>query len=350
MTPVNRVIAVALAGLVMHVPAARAQNAGAEALFREGRDMIKHGNLAGGCDKLEASEKLESSVGTLLNLGDCREKLGRQASAWAAFRKAEALAKRNGNDAKREREARRRALALEDDLASVTVQVGPKAKSGGLVIKRDGELVDPDRVRTTVGMVQTTSPSVLILASIDATRRQMALAGEDLLERTIALASDARRRLQALPGIAVLDAERLGGAELDVTKLVVDVDGLGITGYAVEDALRHRFGIGPEMSDLVGLVEVEHGQGTIDLLIGGDCHNGRVVWPGRQLPKAWQDYFNFRDAGLAKTFDQHKVARRHPLEQAFEGWFGILRVFVHEHPSLVANQTDFLSACLPYPI
>lgn len=150
MTPVNRAITVALAGLVMHLPAAHAQNAGAEALFREGRDMIKHGNLAGGCDKLEASEKLESSVGTLLNLGDCREKLGKPASAWAAFRKAEALAKRSGNDAKREREARRRAVALEGDLASVTVQVGPKSKSSGLVIKRDGELVDPDLYGTAI--------------------------------------------------------------------------------------------------------------------------------------------------------------------------------------------------------
>jgi len=144
MTPVNRVVVAAFAGLILSVPAAYAQNAGAEALFREGRDLIKQGNLKGGCDKLEASEKLESSVGTLLNLGDCREKLGKPASAWAAFRKAEALAKRSGNDKKRQQEAHRRALALEDDLANITVQVGAKSKSEGLVIKRDGELVDPE--------------------------------------------------------------------------------------------------------------------------------------------------------------------------------------------------------------
>jgi lysine decarboxylase len=115
-------------------------------------------------------------------------------------------------------------------------------------------LVDLDRVRTTVDMAQTTSPSVLILASIDATRRQMATAGEALFERTIALASEARRRLQRLPGIGVLDAERLGVPAFDLTKLVIDVDGLGITGYEAEDILRNRFGIGPEMSDHVGLV------------------------------------------------------------------------------------------------
>jgi hypothetical protein len=150
MTPVNRVIVVALAGLIAQAPAALAQNAGAEALFREGRTLIKQGKLEAGCDKLEASEKLESSVGTLLNLGDCREKLGKLAGAWAAFRKAESIAKREGNDKKRQQEAKRRALKLEPDLANITVQVGAKSKSEGLVVKRDGELVDADLYGTAI--------------------------------------------------------------------------------------------------------------------------------------------------------------------------------------------------------
>ena len=82
----------------------------------------------------------------------------------------------------------------------------------------------------------------------------MALHGEAMLEQTIRLAEDARRRLQALPGIDVLDADRLGVDGFDLTKLVIDVDGLGISGYEVEHALRNRFGVGPEMSDLVGVV------------------------------------------------------------------------------------------------
>ena len=142
MTLANRTLIVAFAALVLGAPVAHAQSAAAEALFREGRTLIKQGNLKAGCDKLEASEKIESSVGTLLNLGDCRERQGRFASAWAAFRKAEAMARREGNDIKREREARRRAVALEGDLASITVQVGAKSRTDGLVIKRDGEVVD----------------------------------------------------------------------------------------------------------------------------------------------------------------------------------------------------------------
>ncbi|MFT4036866.1 MAG: aminotransferase class V-fold PLP-dependent enzyme [Thermomicrobiales bacterium] len=122
------------------------------------------------------------------------------------------------------------------------------------ILNAQGPLIDYGRLATTVGMVNTTSPSVLILASIDATRRQMALHGEAMLETTIALAQDARARLQRIPGVGVLDREQLGVEHFDLTKLVVDVDGLGITGYEAEDILRNRFGVGPEMSDLIGLV------------------------------------------------------------------------------------------------
>jgi arginine/lysine/ornithine decarboxylase len=132
-------------------------------------------------------------------------------------------------------------------------------------------------------MMQTTSPSVLVLASIDAARRQMALRGETLLEQTIALAEHARRRLQVLPGIDVLDADRLGVVAFDLTKLVIDVDGLGITGYQAEHALRNRFGVGPEMSDLVGivcLVTIGDTEESIDRLVAAFTTLSREQYQG----------------------------------------------------------------------
>ncbi len=128
--------------------AAHAQSAEAEVLFREGRKLIKAGKLADGCDKIAASERLESSVGALLNLGDCREKLGELASAWAAFRKAEARAKHAGNDEKRRAEARRRAALIEPKLVYLVVQVERPAE--GLVVRRDGAPVDAELWNTAV--------------------------------------------------------------------------------------------------------------------------------------------------------------------------------------------------------
>jgi hypothetical protein len=143
MTPVDRVcIAAVIAMTSALVPpsTAHAQSPEAEVLFRDGRNLIKRGKIAAGCDKLAASERLESSVGTLLNVGDCRERLGKLASAWAAFRKAEAMAKRNGGDEKRQAEAARRASELEPRLSSLVIEVPTRVD--GLVVRRDGEVVD----------------------------------------------------------------------------------------------------------------------------------------------------------------------------------------------------------------
>lgn len=134
-------LALGVAAPLISPPPAYAQSAEAEVLFRDGRDLIKRGKLAAGCDKLDASARLESSVGTLLNLGDCRDRLGKPASAWAAFRKAEAMAKRSGGDDKRQAEAAKRAAALEPRLANLVIEVVPKID--GLVVRRDGEVVDP---------------------------------------------------------------------------------------------------------------------------------------------------------------------------------------------------------------
>jgi hypothetical protein len=148
MTPAERVLAIATAILITHASSARAQSAEAEVLFRDGRTLIKQGKLAQGCAKIEASERLESSIGTLLNLGDCRERLGKLASAWAAFRKAEGIAKNAGTDDKREDEAKRRAVALEPLIPQLTLELA--APVPGLMIRRNGDLIDPALISTAI--------------------------------------------------------------------------------------------------------------------------------------------------------------------------------------------------------
>jgi len=146
---VRAVAVLAACGLALGSAApARAQSAEAEVLFRDGRKLIQAGKLAEGCDKIEASERLESSVGALLNLGDCRERLGELASAWAAFRKAESVARSAGNDEKRRAEARRRAALVEPKLLYLVLEV--ERPVAGLVVRRDAESIDPQLWSTPV--------------------------------------------------------------------------------------------------------------------------------------------------------------------------------------------------------
>lgn len=125
-----------------------AQSPAAESLFRDGRTLLAQGKLQEACDKFAASETIEPSVGTLLNLGDCRERLGRLATAWAAFRKAEALARASGKDDRREAEARRRAGLLEPRLPTLTIQSAHQPAP--IVIERNGEKIEPGVLGTAV--------------------------------------------------------------------------------------------------------------------------------------------------------------------------------------------------------
>jgi arginine/lysine/ornithine decarboxylase len=133
-----------------------------------------------------------------------------------------------------------------------------------------GPYVDKARMKTSVAMVNTTSPSVIILGSIDGARRQMALHGAELLGVAISLADQLRARLAEIPGVSVLTREALGVPQYDLTKLVIDVHELGLTGYEVEEMMRQRFHIQPEMSDLMSvvcLISVADDQQSIDRLV-----------------------------------------------------------------------------------
>ncbi len=118
---------------------ARADQATAEALFKEGRRLFKEGKLDEACPKLAESQRLDPSSGTLLNLAACHEEQGKLASAWAEFLAASRLA-RSRNEGVRAQEATRRASVLEPKLSTLTVRA--RADVPGLAVKRNGELVE----------------------------------------------------------------------------------------------------------------------------------------------------------------------------------------------------------------
>src|SRR5262249_54770458 len=127
------------AALLLTSPAAASGSedvAAAEATFNEGKKLAAAGRYAEACPKFAESQRLDPGAGTLLNYGDCLEKLGKVASAWGAFREAVMLASRVG-DEKRRVEATRRADLLEPRLSRLTIVVPPAGRVKGLEVHRD---------------------------------------------------------------------------------------------------------------------------------------------------------------------------------------------------------------------
>lgn len=121
--------------------------AAAEAAFDQGRQLAKAGEYAQACAKFEESQRLVAGSGTLLNLGDCYEQLGRSASAWATFRSAAAAAATKGH-AEREAEARARAEALKPRLSKLRLVVTTRVE--GLEVKRSHVAVGPSLWNTPI--------------------------------------------------------------------------------------------------------------------------------------------------------------------------------------------------------
>jgi arginine decarboxylase len=149
-------------------------------------------------------------------------------------------------------------LGADAMLASTHKIVGSLTQSAMLMVARTGR-IDMGAVARAVRLVRSTSPSALLMASLDAARRQLAVHGEALLDRTIKAAEAARAAIDLVPGCAVVGeglVGRPGVVGWDPLRIVIDVRGTGCTGYEVAAALRASFDIYVELATHATLVLV----------------------------------------------------------------------------------------------
>lgn len=118
------------------------EQAAAQALFDEGMRLFSEEKYADSCAKFEASLALVDGMGTRGKLAECYEKVGRTASAWAAYREVAVLAKRAGQT-EREQVAAARAARLQATLSYLTIVVAADAQLPGLEIRQNGVALNP---------------------------------------------------------------------------------------------------------------------------------------------------------------------------------------------------------------
>jgi len=149
------------------------------------------------------------------------------------------------------------AMEAGADMAATSVHKlgGSMTQSSVLNVKKG--LINPQRVQTILSMLTTTSTSYLLLASLDTSRRQLALYGEKIAEQAIELANQAREAINQIPGLYCFGEEILGDEatyDYDPTKVTIHVRHLGITGYDTENWLREHFNLEIEMSDMYNIL------------------------------------------------------------------------------------------------
>ncbi|HLI60961.1 MAG TPA: aminotransferase class I/II-fold pyridoxal phosphate-dependent enzyme [Solirubrobacteraceae bacterium] len=106
------------------------------------------------------------------------------------------------------------------------------------------DLLDTGAIARALRLLRSTSPSSLLLLSLDGARRQLALHGEQLVHETLEALDVARAKLASIPGIALVGeglVGRAGVAAYDPMRIVIDVRGTGRTGFEIADELRRAY-------------------------------------------------------------------------------------------------------------
>jgi len=143
------------------------------------------------------------------------------------------------------------------------------------ILHLNSDRVDVDRLKYSLSLFQSTSPSYILMSSIDMAREYMEKEGKKRLEEIIQLSLYARREIGKIEEMKCLGEDivgRYGIVDFDVTKLTISVKNLGIEGPEAEDFLRRECNIQVEMSDvynILAMVTVGDDEKRVKMLLEG---------------------------------------------------------------------------------
>jgi arginine decarboxylase len=202
------------------------------------------------------------------------------------------------------------------DVAATSVhKLGGSLTQSSLLNVREG-LVNPKRIFSLLSLMMTTSPSYLLMSSLDCARKNLALNGKTMLEGAIDLANRTRNEINTISGVYCFGTEILGSSSrfaIDPCKLCINVRDVGVTGIEVERLFRERYGIEVELSSLYNIlciVSIGTTEEATDKLVMAlrELSNERFVSSKTKrsstkmlLPSPPQTKMSMRDAFFAET-------------------------------------------------
>ncbi len=127
---------------------------------------------------------------------------------------------------------------------------GSMSQSSMLHIAKNSK-INPDTVEKALKLLHTTSPSLILLGSLDASRAVLqSQSGQKLIDRAVKNAKYLRKRLDNIPNLHQLKPSF--GYMTDVTKVFIKIDGL--SGKRLESILEIDFGIEVESASDIGVL------------------------------------------------------------------------------------------------
>ncbi|SET23769.1 arginine decarboxylase [Natronincola peptidivorans] len=120
-----------------------------------------------------------------------------------------------------------------------------------------GNRIDREKLKFMLRLHQTTSPSYILMASLDLATTIYRDHGKLLMEELLHNIEAFKEKMKNIPKVTVLGSERIGShfiKSMDTTRLWMSMYQNKINGYQLENRLRKEFGIQMELSNLYGVL------------------------------------------------------------------------------------------------
>lgn len=144
------------------------------------------------------------------------------------------------------------------DMAAVSMH-----KTGGSLTQSSlllcGKNISAGYIRQIINLTQTTSGSYLLISSLDIARKNLALNGREIFNKTVQYAEYARSEINKLGGYYAFGNELCGSDSFfsfDPTKLSIHTRDIGLAGIEVYDILRDEYNIQIEFGDIGNVLAI----------------------------------------------------------------------------------------------
>ena len=161
-------------------------------------------------------------------------------------------------------------FVFHDDLPASAIESGADmvaqsthktllSMTGSSMLHIKGNKTNLEKVKFFLQLVQTTSPSHIMLASLDASRYIMDKYGYVLLNECIKYSNHVRDEINKNTKFYCLSCDKKGESgvnDIDPTRLTVCVSGGGLKGSEADKILREKYKIQVELSDINNIVAI----------------------------------------------------------------------------------------------
>lgn len=143
------------------------------------------------------------------------------------------------------------ALSQGADIVIQSIHKTLPSLTQSAILHINSHLVNENKVQSALRLYQTSSPSYILMASLDGCRNLLEQHGEGLFEQYASELQEVRKKLKTLKHLRLVDNEFIGYSaivDMDISKILISTIDTDLMGIHLEQILRTDYNIQVEMA------------------------------------------------------------------------------------------------------